>query len=87
MVANQVIAQLGLRYRMYQEMEPQARHKGGLSVFNLFIVVLVLLSFLALALETEPTIGPEWRRAITLFNLAIIIIFAVEYMLRLWVAG
>ena len=68
-------------------MEPQARHKGGLSVFNLFIVVLVLLSFLALALETEPTIGPEWRRAITLFNLAIIIIFAVEYMLRLWVAG
>ncbi|RIJ27801.1 ion transporter [Henriciella algicola] len=81
------MTQIGLRKRLYTQMEPTARDKTGLSPFNLFIVILVLLSFLALALETEPTMGDGWMRAIDVFNVAIIIIFALEYLLRLWVAG
>ncbi|HIG21634.1 MAG TPA: ion transporter [Henriciella sp.] len=81
------MTQMGLRKRLYTQMEPTARERNGLSPFNLFIVILVLLSFLALALETEPTMGEAWMRAIDVFNVAIIIIFALEYLLRLWVAG
>jgi len=84
---HHIMTQMGLRKRLYTQMEPTAREKTGLSPFNLFIVILVLLSFLALALETEPTMGDGWMRAIDVFNVAIIIIFALEYLLRLWVAG
>lgn len=84
---HHIMTQMGLRKRLYTQMEPTARDKTGLSPFNLFIVILVLLSFLALALETEPTMGADWMRAIDVFNVAIIIIFALEYLLRLWVAG
>lgn len=87
MVMHHIMTQMGLRKRLYTQMEPTAREKTGLSPFNLFIVILVLLSFLALALETEPTMGDGWMRAIDVFNVAIIIIFALEYLLRLWVAG
>lgn len=87
MAMHHIMTQMGLRKRLYTQMEPTARDKTGLSPFNLFIVILVLLSFLALALETEPTMGDGWMRAIDVFNVAIIIIFALEYVLRLWVAG
>ncbi len=87
MAVQQVMTQMGLRYRMYEQMEPHARSKSGLSPFNLFIILLVLLSFLALALETEPTMSDDWMQAIQVFNIAIIIIFALEYLMRLWVAG
>ncbi|QYI99341.1 ion transporter [Thalassovita mediterranea] len=87
MAMHHIMTQMGLRKRLYTQMEPTAREKTGLSPFNLFIVILVLLSFLALALETEPTMGEAWMRAIDVFNVAIIIIFALEYLLRLWVAG
>ena len=87
MAVHQIMTQMGLRHRLYEQMEPNARHRTGLSPFNLFIVILVLLSFLALALETEPTMSENWMQAIQFFNVAIIIIFALEYLLRLWVAG
>ena len=87
MAIQQIMVQMGLRYRLYRQMEPHARDKRGLSPFNLFIVILVLLSFLALALETEPTMSDDWMAAIRIFNVAIIFIFAFEYLLRLWAAG
>lgn len=87
MATHHIMTQMGLRKRLYIQMEPSARDKHGLSPFNLFIVILVLLSFLALALETEPTMSADWMEAIAVFNVAIIFIFAFEYFLRLWVAG
>lgn len=87
MAMHQIMTQFGLRKRLYVQMEPSARDKHGLSPFNLFIVILVLLSFLALALETEPTMSEDWMEAIAVFNIAIIAIFALEYFLRLWVAA
>ncbi|MCZ4297467.1 ion transporter [Henriciella marina] len=87
MAMYHIMTQIGLRKRLYTQMEPSAREKAGLSPLNLFIVILVLLSFLALALETEPAMGDAWMRAIDVFNVAIIVIFALEYLLRLWVAG
>ncbi|MGB3627457.1 MAG: ion transporter [Henriciella sp.] len=87
MVVQQMMTQIGLRKRLYRQMEPDARDKNGLSPFNTFIVILVLLSFLALALETEPTMSEGWMRTIAIFNVVIIVIFAIEYLGRLWVAG
>lgn len=87
MVAQQVAVQAGLRYRLYIEMEPHARTGPGLSSTNTFIVVLVLASFLLFALETEPTITGEARAWIGWLNMAVLIAFAVEYLVRLVVVG
>lgn len=76
-----------LRAGLYREMEPKARDDSGLSAVNAVIVGLVLLSLIALAIETEPTISDSWRRGLAIFNIAIIAIFAVEYIVRLWIAG
>lgn len=87
MAVQQVMTQIGLRKRLYMELEPDARADGGLSRTNLFIVLLVVGSFIALALETEPMLSESWQRGIDYFNYAILGIFAVEYLIRLWAAG
>jgi len=87
MVSHHVVTSIGLRKRLYAQLEPDARERTGLSPLNTFIFALVLLSFLALALETEETIGPAWRAAIDYINIAIVSVFAVEYVVRVWAAG
>ncbi len=87
MVTHQVVTQVGLRKKLYNQMEPDARNKKGLSFISITIITLVLLSFLALALETEDTLGPVWQNGINAFNLFIVGAFAIEYLARLWVAG
>ena len=73
---------------LYQQLVPEAR-ASGISMMNLVIVGLVLLSFLFLALETEPTLNtkPGWAQLFAVFNVTVVIIFAVEYVARIWVAG
>lgn len=73
---------------LYRQLVPEAR-ASGISLMNQFIVGLVLLSFLFLALETEPTLNeqPAWAQLFAVFNVTVVIIFAAEYLARLWVAG
>lgn len=81
---------MGLRRRLYEALAPEARAPGQrLSNTNLAIIALVLVSFLFLALETEPTIQaiPAWRDTFEVFNVTVIVIFAIEYLLRVWTAG
>lgn len=87
MVTQHVVTGVGLRSKLYSQLEPDARASSGLSLLNSFIIALVLISFLALALETEQTIGPAWRQGIDYVNLVIVAVFAIEYAVRLWVAG
>ncbi|KCZ92788.1 ion transporter [Hyphomonas johnsonii] len=88
MVIHQIAVQQGLRHTLYTELVPEARERG-ISKTNLMIVVVVLLSFLFLALETEPTLAaqPAWQAAFDTFNVAVVAIFAVEYVVRVYVSG
>lgn len=54
---------------------------------NIGIIILVLVSFVILALETEPSISDVGRQWIMWFNYAVLGIFAVEYILRIWSEG
>ncbi|MEO0981591.1 MAG: ion transporter [Pseudomonadota bacterium] len=78
---------IGWRHKLYQEIEPQARTRRGLSFTNGFIVFLVIASLITFAMETEPTLSPGLRLWIDRFNLAIVGIFAFEYFVRLVIAG
>jgi voltage-gated potassium channel len=75
-----------LRSKIYGMLEPEDR-SGGLSVLTVVLVGFVILSFVTLALETEPTL-PLWlSAAVGLANTIIVVLFAVEYVVRLWAAG
>jgi len=87
MVAHQVGIYAGLRRKLYVEVEPHARDKAGLSSTNTFVVILVLASFVLFALETEPTITGTPRAWISMLNFVVLGLFAMEYVIRLWVVG
>lgn len=72
---------------LYRMLEPEAWGKPGLSPLNGLIVMLVVFSFITLAIETEPTIPPALQALVAQANLFIISVFALEYGARVWVAG
>lgn len=76
-----------LRARLYHSLEPNASDTGRLSTINRVLVVLVLCSFILLALETEPSLGDNTQSLFRIFNILLVIIFALEYGMRLWVVG
>ncbi len=79
---------MGVRQWLYRELVPEAR-EGGISPLNGLIVLLVVASLIALALETEPVLiaQPGWLQGFAIFNGVVLAAFAVEYLLRFWVAG
>jgi voltage-gated potassium channel len=75
-----------IRKRVYDWLEPD-QQKKGLSLISLALVGLVLLSFVTLALETEPSL-PDWiKQGVNVTNTVIVTLFAVEYVARLWAVG
>ena len=77
----------GLRAMLYRQLEPAAWPHRGLSPLNLCLAILVFVSLITYALETEDTISPMIQAGIEHFNWSILIIFAMEYVARLWVEG
>ena len=77
---------MGLRKKLYRLMEASNRERG-ISTINLLIVILVLASFVTFSLETEASLPPDFRMALGQISVAIVLIFAVEYLVRVWIAG
>ena len=75
-----------LRARLNRELDPDLREEG-ISPLNLVIVILVIVSLLAMAIETEPTLPPEVRHALRTFNVFVLFLFAFEFVVRVWCAG
>jgi voltage-gated potassium channel len=77
---------LSLRQRVYDQLEPAARERKGLSLANKFLVVFIIVASAFAILETEQSLaGPnQWvfRSAEIVFG----VIFSIEYLLRLWIA-
>jgi len=55
-------------------------------IFNLFIMGLILLSVISLSIETLPDLDPNFLRALVIFEIVVVIIFSIEYLLRIYVA-
>lgn len=53
-------------------------------VINIFIIVLIILNVTAVMLETVPTIDAPHRKFFKDFDLVSVIIFTIEYILRVW---
>jgi len=70
------------RRRVYRELDPAA--SSTLSVSNRAIVALISFSIGISVIGTEAIIRDQWGRELTLIDIAIAVVFAVEYVLRAW---
>lgn len=77
---------LGVRRRVFEELEPHARSELGLSHANKFLVVCIVLASALAILDTEPMVAGGREGLFRVAELAFGAIFTVEYLLRLWIA-
>jgi voltage-gated potassium channel len=75
-----------LRRRLHRALDPRARSGNGLSSLNRILVGFIVVALVLAVLETEPVLAQAYGGAFALVELALGLIFALEYGLRLWTA-
>ncbi len=53
-------------------------------LFDIVLLIVILLSIIAVALETLPSLSPEWKRALFILEWGFTIFFTIEYFLRIY---
>ena len=75
-----------LRRRVYQVLEQGPVGDAMGVVIDRLLVLLILLNLVAVALESVPEYGARYALAFNLIEIVSLVVFTVEYGLRLWVA-
>ena len=74
-----------LRKQVYNILEITWRRKRGASFWvNIFLTVVISLNAIAIILDTIPSIQKKYHRFLLDFEVFSVIIFTIEYLLRLW---
>lgn len=73
-----------LRHKIFLLLDAERGNTFWDKVVNSFIVILILLNTLAVILETVDPIYASYRRLFEWFEIVSVIIFTIEYVLRLW---
>ncbi len=74
-----------LKRRLYVILEAGKTQDLPSQIFDWFMVTLILANVAAFTAETVPSIAEAWGPQLALFNVISIVVFTVEYALRLWV--
>lgn len=75
-----------LRQRVYHLIEEPLPGKRAVHVFNAFIVILILANVTAVILESVPEVEQAHYATLQAFDVFSVVVFTVEYALRLWIA-
>lgn len=76
-----------IRQKLYKQLSITAWTEEGLSPLNKAVAAIIAISIVIVTLATEPTIYEPWKNQIIAADITIGVLFAIEYVLRLWVAG
>src|SRR5689334_20994819 len=76
-----------LRRRVYEILEQGPHGDNASAAVSRGIALLVLTNIIAVVLESVPRLEARYGLWFDLFEIASLIVFSVEYALRLWVAG
>jgi voltage-gated potassium channel len=82
----QIVEGQSVRARTFEILETGRRGDRVSRAFNIFIVTLILANVTGAVLVTAPSINAAWGPAFDRFDWACVVIFAVEYLARLWTA-
>lgn len=70
--------------QVHSLLHPELGNKRSVRVLNGFIIVLIILNVIAIMLETVDGIYRPNAEFFRIFDLVSVIIFTVEYVLRVW---
>src|SRR5689334_21137353 len=73
-----------LRKKIYNILEPSVSGSTAARVVEFFLIALVFLSILDLLLESVQDINREYETVFRYFEPVTVIVFTIEYILRLW---
>ena len=73
-----------LKKRIYEILEVAAPGDSLSRIFDVFIMTLIFLNVVAVVLETVQGLSAQYRGFFRSFELVSVIIFSIEYILRLW---
>ncbi|MBA7616189.1 hypothetical protein ES703_23485 [subsurface metagenome] len=76
-----------VKRRVYEIVEITKPGDKASSAFNIFIITLILLNVIALMLASVESIFSRIPGILRLFGLFSIVVFTVEYILRIWVCN
>ncbi len=71
---------------LHRQLDPEAGPRGRLSPLNRFLVGTIVLAVIAAVAETEPELTRGHGKLFAAANLLFGMVFAVEYLARLWLA-
>jgi voltage-gated potassium channel len=75
-----------LKKQVYILMHPISGNTRWDKLLNVFLVLLIVLNVIAVILETEHELYVEYKTYFDNFDLFSVIIFSIEYVLRVWSA-
>jgi|SRR5690554_3115931 len=76
-----------MKTKIFQLVEKGSHGRRLNRVFDYFIMTLILLSVIVIVLESIPEINSKHIKILQVFNTFTIIIFSIEYLLRLYVSN
>lgn len=80
-----MIQQIKIKKRIFEIIEKAARGDQISRLFDLFIMSLIFLNIVAIILETVKSISVNFSGVFRFFEIFSVIVFSLEYILRLWV--
>src|SRR5260370_35579618 len=79
-------ARIALKRRLAEVLEEQVGDRPGRIVGRL-IVLLILVNLAAVTLESVPNLAARYGMLFSTIEIASLLVFTVEYLVRIWVAG
>ncbi|KQC14427.1 MAG: potassium channel protein [Desulfuromonas sp. SDB] len=73
-----------IKKRFYEILDKAEPGDKTSRIFDIFIMTLIILNIISVVLETEKGIYSCWETQFYYFELISIIIFSIEYILRIW---
>jgi voltage-gated potassium channel len=86
-VANELSALRKIRLRLYQILEQGPVGDRTSWLVGRLLVFLIVINLAAMTLETVPSLEARYEALFNIVEISSLIIFTVEYLLRLWVAA
>ncbi|NQU57509.1 MAG: ion transporter [Rhodospirillales bacterium] len=74
-----------LKTRVYDVIEASVRSDWKGRWFDLSMMVLIITNVIAVIVETIPGLNPKFQQGLETFDTVSVIIFSIEYLLRVWV--
>lgn len=77
--------EITLKNKIYEVLIPENSKKSISRYFNIGMLLLITLNILAVIIETEEDIYLLYKNYFDLFETFSVVVFTIEYLLRLWV--